>query len=178
VVQTLSESQDDLGLSHNASASISPEELQPGARVRVRGFKKAVVLRRVEGSSAEIEAGPLRMKVAFDEIVGLEGEQTVSPAAQTRRNITVTAQPGEGTAGDEINVIGSTVEEATDRVDKFLDEAALANRPRVRIIHGHGTGALRKGLAQFLSAHPLVQRVASEADDRGGKAVTIVELRS
>jgi DNA mismatch repair protein MutS2 len=75
-------------------------------------------------------------------------------------------------------VIGSTVEEATGRVDKFLDEAVLANRPRVRIIHGHGTGALRKGLAQFLSSHPLVQRVSAESDDRGGKAVTVVELRS
>ena len=56
-------------------------------------------------------------------------------------------------------MIGCTVEEATGRVDKFLDEAALANRTRVRIIHGHGTGALRKGLAEFLASHPLVERI-------------------
>ena len=60
------------------------------------------------------------------------------------------AQASDDSAGGEINLIGCTVEEATGRVDKFLDEAALANRSRVRIIHGHGTGALRKGLAQFL----------------------------
>jgi DNA mismatch repair protein MutS2 len=54
----------------------------------------------------------------------------------------------------------------------------LANRQRVRIIHGHGTGALRKGLAQFLSSHPLVGKVSSETEDRGGRAVTLVELRS
>ena len=118
------------------------------------------------------------MKVAIDEITGIEGAPAARSAAPTRQNLTVTSQPGEGAATDEINVIGSTVEEATDRVDKFLDEAALANRQRVRIIHGHGTGALRKGLAQFLSSHPLVARAAPEADDRGGKAVTVVELRA
>jgi DNA mismatch repair protein MutS2 len=73
-------------------------------------------------------------------------------------------------------VIGCTVEEATRRVDKFLDEAALAGRPAVRIIHGHGTGALRRGLAEFLNSHPLVESVRAEAADRGGEAITIAEL--
>jgi DNA mismatch repair protein MutS2 len=119
------------------------------------------------------------MKVAVDEITGIEGAPAVPKSGPTvRQNITVTTQPSEGAASDEINVIGSTVEEATGRVDKFLDEATLANRSRVRIIHGHGTGALRKGLAQFLSSHPLVERVSSEAEDRGGKAITLVDLKS
>ncbi len=179
VVQTLSESQTDLGLSAQAAVSVSAEQLRPGARIRVRGFNKPVVLRRLDGSSAEIEAGPLRMKVAVDEITRVEGPPAVPKSgAPTRQNITVTSQPGEGAGSDEINVIGSTVEEATGRVDKFLDEAALANRSRVRIIHGHGTGALRKGLTQFLASHPLVERVSAEAEDRGGKAITVVELRS
>jgi DNA mismatch repair protein MutS2 len=184
VVQTLAESQADLGSSAASAEAITPERLQPGARVRVRSFSKPVVLRRIDGPSAEIEAGPLRMKIALDEITGIEGTPAPSSGSggAARRlpsgsNITVHAQPGEGASADEINVIGSTVEEATYRVDKFLDEAALANKPRVRIIHGHGTGALRKGLAQFLSSHPLVERTSSEAEDRGGKAVTIVELR-
>ena len=179
VVQTLSESQVDLGASSPAPAHVSVDRLLPGTRIRVRGFSKPVVLRRVDGSSAEIEAGPLRMKVAVDEITGIEGAPAVPKSGPTvRQNITVTTQPSEGAASDEINVIGSTVEEATGRVDKFLDEATLANRSRVRIIHGHGTGALRKGLAQFLSSHPLVERVSSEAEDRGGKAITLVDLKS
>ncbi|MFZ0333208.1 MAG: Smr/MutS family protein, partial [Candidatus Acidiferrales bacterium] len=69
------------------------------------------------------------------------------------------------------------VEEASRRVDKFLDAAALEGLPRVRIIHGHGTGALRRGLAEFLSAHPLVAKIAAEAEDRGGAAITIVDLK-
>jgi len=69
-----------------------------------------------------------------------------------------------------------TVEQASERVDKFLDEAALAQRATVRIIHGHGTGALRKGLNSFLKSHPLVQSAQFESEDRGGKAITVVEL--
>ncbi len=180
VVQTLAESQADLGISGESTAPPSADRLQPGAKIRVRGFTKPVILRRVEGSTAEIEAGPLRMKVAVDQITGIESSPSDAkpglPSSQ-RQNVTVTSRPGEVIATDEINVIGSTVEEATDRVDRFLDQAALANLERVRIIHGHGTGALRKGLARFLSTHPLVGVAKTETEDRGGKAITIVELR-
>jgi DNA mismatch repair protein MutS2 len=182
VVQTISESQRDLGMTTSSMEAVNAEQLQPGARIRVRGFTKAVVLRRMDGSSAEIEAGPLRMKVAVDEITGVEAAPTAAlssgASAVGRQNVTVTAQAGEGAATDEINVIGLTVEQASERVDKFLDEAALANKSRVRVIHGHGTGALRKGLAEFLKTHPLVARQSFEAEERGGKAITVVELRS
>jgi len=75
-------------------------------------------------------------------------------------------------------VIGMTVAEASARVDKLLDDAALTHRSRIRIIHGHGTGALRKGLAEFLRAHPLVERAEFETEERGGKAITVVDLRT
>jgi DNA mismatch repair protein MutS2 len=78
---------------------------------------------------------------------------------------------------DEINVIGQRLDEATRLVDKFIDQAAVAGKLRVRIIHGHGMGALRRGLAEFLSANPLVERISHESEDRGGSAITIVELR-
>jgi DNA mismatch repair protein MutS2 len=154
----------------------------PGARLRVRGFNKPVILRRLDGSSAEIEAGPLRMKVAIDEITGIEGTPGgKAPGEGKRGDITVTSAssaPSEGSSTGEINVIGMTVEEASNRVDKFLDEAALANRTRVRIIHGHGTGALRRGLAEFLKTHPLVASSAFESEEHGGKAITVVDLRN
>ena len=119
------------------------------------------------------------MKVAVDEITGIEGrtEQNRPVAAARRQNVTVTTQTGEDAASDEINVIGMTVEEATDRLDKFLDDAALAHKPRVRIIHGHGTGALRKGIGTFLAAHPLVEKHSFESEEHGGKAITVVELQ-
>jgi DNA mismatch repair protein MutS2 len=180
VVQTISESQADLGVQSASMQVVRAEQLQPGTKIRVRGFSKPVVLRRVEGSSAEIEAGPLRMKVAVDEITGVEGEPAKSKAASLAgklQGVTVTSQGSEGAGTGEINLIGMTVEEATDRLDKFLDDAALAQRTEVRIIHGHGTGALRKGIGEFLSSHPLVEKHSFENEERGGKAITLVELR-
>jgi len=184
VVQTISESQSDLGVPAASLEAVSSDRLQPGAKIRVRGFSKPVIFRRLDGSSAEIEAGPLRMKVALDEITGIEA--TPQPSARSAvgagfappaSNVTVTSQRGEAGASDEINVIGMTVEEATDRLDKFLDDAALARKTRIRIIHGHGTGALRKGIGEFLASHPLVEKHSFETEDHGGKAITIVELQ-
>ena len=179
VVQTISESQKDLGLKPEAAEGINSAALQSGAKIRVRGFSKPVIFRRLDGSSAEIEAGPLRMKVAVEEITGIEEQPAgkISTPAK-RENVTVSSQSSEGSVGGEINVIGMRVEEATELVDKYLDEASLAHRERVRIIHGHGTGALRRGLAEFLKKHPLVENAAFENEERGGKAVTVVELRS
>jgi DNA mismatch repair protein MutS2 len=177
VVQTISESQRDLGVRTETLEKVSADRLQAGARIRVRGFSKPVIFRRVDGSSAEIEAGPLRMKVALDEITGVEGE-VKGTVPSRRENVTVSARSSEGGATGEINVIGMTVEQASERVDKFLDEAALANRTQVRIITGHGTGALRKGLGEFLRTHPLVERSEFENEEHGGKAITVVSLRA
>jgi DNA mismatch repair protein MutS2 len=58
-----------------------------------------------------------------------------------------------------------------------VDNAALAGKTQVRVIHGHGTGALRRGLGEFLASHPLVERAHAEADERGGTAVTVIELK-
>jgi DNA mismatch repair protein MutS2 len=179
VVQTLAESQTDLRIAPPKAGAVTADLLQPGARVQVRGFSKPVVLRRVEGSSAEIEAGPLRMKIGVDEIVGVEaaapGKIPVAPS--TLRNVNVTSVSDANATG-ELNVIGMRVEEATERLDKYLDEATLAHHTRVRIIHGHGTGALRKGIAEFLRGHPLVERASFESEEHGGRAITVVDLRT
>ncbi len=184
VVQTISESQADLGVHAASMEAVSADRLQPGAKIRVRGFSKPVIFRRLDGSSVEIEAGPLRMKVALDEITGIETTPQASPRsavgaglAPPASNVTVRSQSSATGASDEINVIGMTVEEATDRLDKFLDDAALANKARIRIIHGHGTGALRKGIGEFLASHPLVEKHSFETEEHGGKAITIVELQ-
>jgi len=184
VVQTISESQTDLGIHSGSLEAANADRLQAGAKIRVRGFSKPVIFRRLDGSSAEIEAGPLRMKVALDEITGIEtgaqrtGKATVGPGlAPPTSSVTVHSQSRASVATDEINVIGMTVEEATDRLDKFLDDAALEHKSRVRIIHGHGTGALRKGIGEFLDAHPLVERHSFESEEHGGKGITVVELQ-
>ncbi len=176
-VTHLSESQTDLGTAvAQAAKPVAQSDLIPGVRVRVRGLPTPVTLRRRDDSSAEIEAGPLRMKVALADITAIVGNE--APAKPMfPRGVTMRAQPAVEPVAEEINLIGCTVEEATGRVDKFLDQATLAGASQVRLIHGHGTGALRRGLAEFLKTHPLVEAIRAEADDRGGTAITVVELK-
>ncbi|MGB6625567.1 MAG: Smr/MutS family protein, partial [Candidatus Acidiferrales bacterium] len=179
VLETLSASQADLGAMIEVPKPVEPERLADGMRVRVRGMKESVVLLRRDGKSAEIQAGPMRMKIPIADILGIEAEGEVrSSGTAPQRTITVHSKPADEPSANEINVIGSTVEEASRRVDKFIDAAALSGLPRVRIIHGHGTGALRRGLADFLASHPLVGKIYFEAEDRGGTAITIVDLKS
>jgi DNA mismatch repair protein MutS2 len=183
VLDTLASSQADLGVGTEAPAKpVAPEQLIAGLRVVVKGFKQPLIFRRLDGRMAEVEAGPLRMRVPLADVIGIaldaKPSKTDMPASARPNGVTVHAQHSDEPANEEINVIGCTVEEATRRVDKFLDEAALGSLPSIRIIHGHGTGALRRGLAEFLSTHPLVDNVRHEAEDRGGTAITIAELRS
>jgi DNA mismatch repair protein MutS2 len=151
---------------------VSFDNLKPGAMLRLKGVSKLVRLRSFDGRQAEVELGRLHMKVAVAEILGVSPGPVVTKPTPTAVHAVADEVP------DEINVIGCTVEEAREKVDKFLDQAALASKPRVRLIHGHGTGALRRGLAEFLTEHPLVERFSKEERERGGDAVTVVELRS
>lgn len=178
VLETLSSSQGDLGAATKTPAPPAPEQLTEGMRIRVRGFNQPVVLRRLDGSSAEVEAGAMRMKVALRDILGIEEQTAPAPRlGAPNRGIRVQAQPTDEPSAQEINVIGCTVEQAVERVDKFIDSATLANLPQVRIIHGHGTGALRRGLGEFLRKHPMVDQIQFEAQERGGQAITVVQLK-
>ncbi len=77
----------------------------------------------------------------------------------------------------ELNVIGKRADEAVDEVDKFLDAASLAGTSQLRIVHGHGTGALRRAIGELLKDHPHVARFTAAPQDQGGSGATLVELR-
>ena len=77
----------------------------------------------------------------------------------------------------EINLIGRTVDEATEELEKYLDRAFLAGLPRVRVIHGHGAGILRRGVREFLKGHPHVAGIEEAPQNEGGQGATLVELR-
>ena len=111
--------------------------------------------------------------MAVGTTIRASGEPERRASLNSRKTRAVLPSPG----APRINLIGSTVEEASRRVDKFLDQAALSGLSQVRLIHGHGTGALRKGLAEFLKTHPLVDTIRFEAEDRGGQAITLVDLK-
>jgi DNA mismatch repair protein MutS2 len=78
----------------------------------------------------------------------------------------------------ELKLIGKQTDEAVELVDKFLDEAFLNGLTELRIIHGHGTGALRRAIAELLADHPHVARYSAAPQDQGGSGATIVDLQS
>ena len=81
-----------------------------------------------------------------------------------------------GTLGD-LNVIGCTTDEALARAEKFLDDALVSEQRTVRVIHGHGTGQLRRAIGEFLARHPLVASHSHPPPEQGGSGVTVVELK-
>jgi DNA mismatch repair protein MutS2 len=90
--------------------------------------------------------------------------------------VNVDLKPRDGMLS-ELNVIGMTVDQAVDRVSQFLDDTLVTDLHEVRIVHGHGTGQLRKGIQQFLKDHPQVQKYYTAPDNQGGGGATIVELK-
>ena len=127
---------------------------------------------------------PIKMRVRRDECsepTGSGAEQVkLTPLAAVRqqKNVQVTVTSTNTDAMRmEINLIGWTVDEATEELEKYLDRAFLAGMPRVRIIHGHGAGILRRGVREFLRKHPHVAGIEEAPQNEGGMGATLVELR-
>ena len=80
------------------------------------------------------------------------------------------------TVSTEINLLGKTVDEAVSALDKYMDDACLSGLKRVRIIHGKGTGALRKGIRSYLKILPYVKNISTADAGEGGDGATIVEM--
>ena len=97
-----------------------------------------------------------------------------SPVTGGRRGRITT--PGKGAVAVELNIIGRTTDEARDLLEKYLDDAFLAGLSSVRIIHGKGTGALRRAVEELLSAHPLVAEHRPGASSEGGAGATVAAL--
>ena len=98
------------------------------------------------------------------------------PAPKAQVRVHVELAPRDAVTS-EINVIGSNSEEAVGRVERFLDEAAVNDLKNLRIIHGYGTGQLRRSIAEFLRVHPFVSTFGPAPDNQGGGGVTVVELK-
>jgi DNA mismatch repair protein MutS2 len=77
----------------------------------------------------------------------------------------------------ELNLIGQRVESALEELDSYLDQALLASRKQVRVIHGHGTGRLRQAVREHLRVHPGVTELRPGAPNEGGNGATVVTLR-
>ena len=166
--------------------------IAPGDQVFLKSMGKvAVVQREVDKDVFEVGLGPIKMRVKRDDLSAPPGFGGDSGSARTGQgkadplgaarkqkgvHVTVTSANTDDMRA-EINLIGRTVDEATDELEKYLDHAFLAGLPRVRIIHGHGAGILRRGVREFLKGHPHVAGIEEAPQNEGGQGATLVELR-
>jgi DNA mismatch repair protein MutS2 len=162
-----------------AESTLSIEE---GTRVRLRDIREIATVRRVlKNGLLEVEAGFLKMQVSRGDVVEVVGGGSVGGGSKEQNrppnNVRMETGPRWDTSYREINVIGQRAEEALEQVDKFLDSAALASVNRVRIIHGHGMGVLKKAVGEFLKTNPHVSRSYPAPPAEGGAGATVVELR-
>jgi DNA mismatch repair protein MutS2 len=156
--------------------------LEVGARVKIRslGVTGQVMELSAQGD-AEVAVSGKRLKVPRAElvVVASAGERAASAAraASVASGAAVSRASGSGAAASEINLVGLTVDEALPRVDKLLDDAFLAERKQVRVVHGFGAGRLRQAVAGLLQDHPHVAGFRPGGAGEGGGGVTVVELK-
>src|SRR5215471_17831737 len=140
--------------------------------------RTAVVKRKIDDNTFEVEMGAMKMKVPradIAEVLATRGASSPVAAARSK-GISVSVRE-DASVPTEINVIGQNVDQATSEVEKFVDRAFIAGMPRVRIVHGSGMGVLRKAIRQFLKDHPHVATVAEPPQNEGGAGATVAELR-
>jgi DNA mismatch repair protein MutS2 len=148
-----------------------PIALEPGVRVTVAGLGLEGTIVELHGKHAEVDVRGKRLRAALRDLKGIAGQ---APATTVRVNVDL--QPREGMRS-ELNVIGCNVDEALTRLEKFLDESTVSELTKLRIVHGHGTGQLRRAITQFLKDHPLVAGIATAPPNQGGGGATVVTLK-
>jgi DNA mismatch repair protein MutS2 len=155
-------------------------DLRPGDRVRVLSLDQEGVVESVGAAEIVVQIGALRFREqrANLRLAGRKAEpkRKAQAVAGLPKGVSVTLQE-QPAIGGELNVIGKTVNEATEAADKFLDAAYLDNYDSVRIVHGIGMGALKRAIADLLSDHPHVAKWRQASPDEGGAGATVVELR-
>ena len=151
-------------------------QIEEGVRVRLQGVREPARVRRKLGNDRlEVEAGFMKMQVSIDDVLEVLPDTAV--ASKLPKNVSFRPAPELAPVHQEINVIGQHAEEARDQVDQFLDRAVMATASRVRIVHGHGMGILRKVLWELLAQHPHVEKYYPAPQQEGGSGATIVELK-
>ena len=167
-------------------ASLEPQPVEPVAQPRfmpqgplslgdtvwVAGLQATGEITELAGDEAEVQVGSFRIRA---EVSDLELRGKAAKPEITERAVSV---PRVSSPGLELNLRGQTTEDALPRLDKYLNDAYLAGLPQVRIIHGKGTGALRRVVRDFAANHPLVASYQPGDQYEGGEGATVVKLVS
>ena len=150
----------------------APVPVYVGDPVHVVQFGRDGTVLQVFGDKAEVQVGKLKVEVALQDLLPpkdqpSEEAQRLAEKMHTRKAFEI---------APELDLRGMMVDEAVLEIEKYLDDAILARLPRVRLIHGKGTGALREGITRYLKTNKRVKSFAIAPFSEGGAGATEVEL--
>jgi len=150
-------------------------EIRVGDKAEHRKFKVTGKVVSVDGTKVVLDVNGRKMTVDSRDLAGVEGQKA---EGKRQKSGTAPARPDivSTPIGAELNLIGQRVDDALDASDKFLDRALLEGKQAVRIIHGFGTGVLRKAVREHLRKHPAVSSWRPGAENEGGDGATIAVL--
>jgi len=182
VVTAASESPSIQSVSEQQYVKAEQRPIVVGDKVKLLSFGSVGIVDQIKDELAEVRVKSLRFREKLEHLELVEPVATTKESKLEKLRQSANADfhvtsNAEQRAASELNVIGQTTDEAVDAVDKFLDEASLAHLSQVRIVHGHGTGALRRAIGGLLDGHPHVDRFRPAPPDQGGAGATVVELR-
>ncbi len=159
-----------LELATQEDTPVAVEPFGVGGNVRLRGTSSVGEVVRVLGDRVELHVGDKRVWVERSAC-----EPVTPPPLSVRGRVEI-ASSGEGQPS-ELKLIGRTQDEAREELQRFLDRAALSGVAHIRVVHGHGTGALRRVVREVLASHPAVAHFSHPPQYRGGTGVTEAELQ-
>jgi DNA mismatch repair protein MutS2 len=119
----------------------------------------------------------MKLKIAVADVEEVYPESGGGQPAKLPKNVRFTAGPELSPSVQELNLIGERAEDAVDRLERFLDAAVMATAARVRIVHGHGMGILKRAVQDVLKRNPHVEKFYAASSFEGGAGATIAELK-
>jgi DNA mismatch repair protein MutS2 len=177
VARTRAELKDEVGALRGPVGG--PAALPPiveGSRVKLKGVRDiARVKRLLPSGEIEVVIGFMKMRVPVTDVLEVLPAGGADPKLPS--GVTFQQGPAYETVTRELNLIGKRADEAMDEVDAFLDRAAIASVDRVRIVHGHGMGILKRAVADLLKKSPHVSDFYPATPAEGGTGATIAELK-
>lgn len=150
-------------------------EVRVGENAEHRKFKVTGNVVSINGSKAVLNVNGRKMTVELRDLVPV-GESQKAEGRRQKVHAPGGSDIAPATIGAELNLVGQRVDDSLEATDKFLDQSLLQGKQAVRIIHGFGTGTLRKAIRDYLRKHPAVTSWRPGDENEGGDGATIAVL--